>query len=393
MKKKLKIFFIIIISLILTGCIPNLNDIKELNSYKKQAKQNAINYIKDKYGFDIKIKNINIDGYLDPLELDYKNQSTALIKAEANNKNFNIYITGKKESLEGIDDYQTEEIEKDYLSSILNEIQIEPKDYQFEYSVNYANQVNKTNLINEYYDKNNLNEIIKHIKKLNLYFITDINLSTLNLTNYQNNYPNANINLITFKTEKEYKQYKQEYLNEKAYNNDNRLIIYKQSELILKKENLEYYEYNKSNYNNDVYIYTQTNNNIQIQESVENINLDKIKEKIYKDSNLTSKYKNIVIEQITKTYEIPCEDIIHYIYFPLNKKLNSNTIPNMPQTIKEYELIFAYEYIKDNNVLYDLSYNIREFTATSYYHNQHRFLNCNKDYSIKFTILHAKEKD
>lgn len=389
----ISIFLSIILSLTLTGCLPTIEDYKELAAYKKQGKINAKNYIKEKYGFDIKIINTTVSGRTDILSSDFTYGGEVYIKAKANNKTFHIYITGKTESTDGIDDYQTKEIEKDYINLLTNTLKIKPYNYKFEYNNSYPNYLTNTNLIHEYYDKNNLNEIIKNIKFLELYYINNIDLNSLDISTLSKEYNNAKLSIINFKTKNDYLQYKIEYKNDEdncSSSCDNKFIIYKQNELILNNSNTEYYEYNKSHYNNEVYIYSFDKESIPITISNTNMDIEKIKESLY-TSRKKDKYKNKTIKQITNTYSIPCEDTMFYIFFPIIKK--NNTYSNLIQQIDEFELIFAYEYYRNDILTYDYEENIREFTANSYYYYDKKFIDCSKNQDIKFTLLRATKKD
>ena len=90
-----------------------MENVEELGS------QNAINYIKDKYGISAEIENIEIckdreEGNSFPPPNGY-----VLLSMRYRDKSFTVQINGENETLEGIDDFQYELITAD-AKNILN---------------------------------------------------------------------------------------------------------------------------------------------------------------------------------------------------------------------------------------------------------------------------------
>lgn len=85
--------------------------------YKKQAKVNAVNYIKEKYGFEATVKSVQVQrlGELDPFP-----GSAVFVTMEWADDEFVVRIAGDKETSEGFDNYQQEEI----LSALRDEVDI-----------------------------------------------------------------------------------------------------------------------------------------------------------------------------------------------------------------------------------------------------------------------------
>ena len=152
-----------------TSCFYS-NEEKELvKKYEEQAKINAVKYVKSKYGYDAKVisakaaKNTNS---ISPIP-NYTPTGYVYVKLKVNKKEFYVYITGEQESIDGKDNYQQDEIEKDLLELLKTNIGISPYNYSVEYpnSTIYNNTEN-SNLIKEYYNKNNLSDVLQYIKKI-----------------------------------------------------------------------------------------------------------------------------------------------------------------------------------------------------------------------------------
>ena len=297
MKKYLLLFLII---LLITGCYSK-EDKKLVKQYKEQGKINAINYVKEKYGFDAKIKSIKAEKKCDEKDGCFLSRPSGnvIVKMNYNKKTFNVYVTGINESNEATDDYQLDDIKNDIIELLKTSINLELYDYKLNLN---------SNGIKELYD-NNLNDMSKYIDSIDLYYIGENNLDSINTTNITNFLQSSDgtINIINFKDKEKCDGYKNTKFDKKEF-----LLVYKESELILNKNSRNFYKYDKfTTYNDEVYVYSPTTNNrFDIAES----KLDDIKnyKKLYEDLN----YKKIT--QISKAFEINRPREILYVYF--NKK-------------------------------------------------------------------------
>ena len=118
--KKTFLFSLLFVSLILvlSGCFETKEEKVKRKEYSKQASTNAVNYVKNKYGFTPKVVSTNCTFDSSDMFLSNCNDTTNVI-LEYNGKKFHVFIDGSKESTEGKDNYQYDEIVNDLLEARL----------------------------------------------------------------------------------------------------------------------------------------------------------------------------------------------------------------------------------------------------------------------------------
>ena len=210
MKRKiiLSLVCMLFVLTLLTGCATSKEEKEKRNKYFKQAKENAISYIEQKYGFTPTIKNAkctfdNSDNFSSNCN------ETIRVIAEYNNRNFEILIDGSTTSGIGADNYQYEDIAND-LIKILSSDYNTPNNYKFYYGYD------DLGIINAYYNGTNLEEIFnnKDLKSDEYLqaFIGYINKD--NFENLQNKLNNSKYNIfsklyiINYNSSKSYKKMK-----------------------------------------------------------------------------------------------------------------------------------------------------------------------------------------
>ena len=128
--------------------------------YKKQAKVNAVNYIKEKYGFEATVKSLQVPrlGEFDPFP-----DNDVFVRMEWEGVEFNVRIAGDEETSEGFDNYQQEEI----LSALKNEVDtltgIDSEDVFAVYGDYMEYEVGKKSwngLVAPYFTGENLREVL-----------------------------------------------------------------------------------------------------------------------------------------------------------------------------------------------------------------------------------------
>ena len=361
----MKKYFILILTIILlSGCYSNENK-KLAKQYKKQGEINAINYIKEKYGIDAKVKKVKE-------EVECNNSWNCMqanptgnvtVKMISNKKEFNVYVTGTEESNDASDDYQIDNIKEDIIQHLKDNISLELYDYDISFNTKY---------IKELYS-DNINVMAKYIDDIELYYIEkNLNSIDLNSLNSFLQEYDGNINLINFKEEDSCNNYKKNKLQKKQF-----LIIYKDSELILNKYNRNFYNYNKfTTYNNEIYIYyPTTDNKFEISES----KLDDIKnyKKLYSDLN----YKKIT--QISNAFEINRPREILYLYFPKNSiknKYKDKIFIASECYVKGVKKYFINSYFHDHT-------GIRIDDIGLYYVEEENFSICDANTKVAFALI------
>ena len=369
LKKSKYIIIILIILFLLTGCYSS--EEKELaKQYRKQGKINAINYVRKKYGFNAKVKSVkeeNNCSSLLPIP-DCTPNGDVVVELNANKKDFFVYVTGKEESVDAYDDYQINDIEKELIDYLKNNIPINLYDYKLSFEKG----------IKEYYD-NNLEVMLPYITELELYYVGENNLNELNLNTIQNffqTYKNS-LYLINFKTKKKCDDYKNAKIKNTSISSPDMKNIYKDSTLDLFHGQRRFYKYdNISNYKKEVYVYSPSDDNSYVISSSYLDNLNNYK-KLYEDLD------DKKLEQVTNAYSIPYVSSYLYIYFPKNK-VKAKDRDNIFY-VSECYVNGKKKYYIDK--YYGLDSNIKIGSVGNYYIVQDRYSHCDKDSQIIFSLI------
>lgn len=368
-KKKLYdlLLIIVMLSFLLTGCYSS-EDRKLAEQYRKQGEINAVNYIKEKYGFDAKVISVEEGKNGSALwgGLDTTPNGRVYVRFKANEKEFLVYTVGYAETLEASDDYQMDIIENDFIEFFKNNISLDLYDYKLEFE--YGG-------IKEYYD-NNLEVILPYITNLELYYIGENNLSSLDLEKIENLLQEhyGKVTLISFENKEKCNAYKNAEFENLYLTNADMKNIYKDNELEFYQNKKTFYKYdNISNFEDEVYVYAHSDNN-SYKISKSNIENLKYYQKSYSD------LKDKKIEQITNAYSIPHSTEPLYIYFPKDK-VNA----------KENEKIFFIsEYYINGEKIYDMqayTYNGIVGSVGDYYMTLENFSHCDADSDVVFALV------
>lgn len=368
-KKKLYdlLLIIVMLSFLLTGCYSS-EDRKLAEQYRKQGEINAVNYIKEKYGFDAKVISVEEGKNGSALwgGLDTTPNGRVYVRFKANEKEFLVYTVGDAETLEASDDYQMDIIENDFIEFFKNNISLDLYDYKLEFE--YGG-------IKEYYD-NNLEVILPYITNLELYYIGENNLSSLDLEKIENLLQEhyGKVTLISFENKEKCNAYKNAEFENLSLTNADMKNIYKDNELEFYQNKKTFYKYdNISNFEDEVYVYAHSDNN-SYKISKSNIENLKYYQKSYSD------LKDKKIEQITNAYSIPHSTEPLYIYFPKDK-VNA----------KENEKIFFIsEYYINGEKKYDMqayTYNGIVGSVGDYYMTLENFSHCDADSDVVFALV------
>lgn len=162
--------------MMLAGCY-SLSDVNEMAQYRKQGMKNAVNYIEDKYGFKAKITNVTVNTIEEDTQFGdsvYVDEYV-YVDMEYEGKEFVVYINGLRETIEGYDNYQEEQITEEICRRIEGLV---GKEKVLDVQCGYGTS---ENFVNAYYDGSNLHEIFGDIGWLNrtVISIVDTNIEKL----------------------------------------------------------------------------------------------------------------------------------------------------------------------------------------------------------------------
>ena len=150
-------------SLLLTGCISE-EDRQQAAKWREQAEKNAVEYVKDKYGFDAQVlssETQKVEGLFSATLT-----SKTLVKLEYEGKEFGVLSYGEDEYMDkASDNYQKDIIVESYKEEVCKLFEVEPDNFEVVGGENFSSQsVNGDEFydmyFHEYFDGENLEEVL-----------------------------------------------------------------------------------------------------------------------------------------------------------------------------------------------------------------------------------------
>ena len=156
----------IILALIMvtvTGCDYTLEEKREMKRYEKQGRENAKNYIREKYGIDAKITEINCEKYSSSPVPDFFPAPTGnvFVKMKYKGADFLVAISGQKKNTDGLDNYQFQEIATAFAQEMYNITGLHAESAYVCYGEYGTVKDEKNGMIHTFYDGENLAEVLQ----------------------------------------------------------------------------------------------------------------------------------------------------------------------------------------------------------------------------------------
>lgn len=178
LKKSVTIGLILLMPVVFTACYSK-EERALVREYKKQAEINAVDYVKDKYGFTATVKSASVQqggNWFDTL--DPFPTKVVFVTMKYGGEEFTVKTFGDRPTAEGFDNYQQEEIlaalkeELDTLTGVVSEDVFVAYGDEMAYNVTEAD---RNGLVAQYFDGKNLKEIFtgNHVT-------TDVSTSYIN---------------------------------------------------------------------------------------------------------------------------------------------------------------------------------------------------------------------
>ena len=163
---KRKAVYWILLALIMatvTGCGYTLEEKREMKRYEKQGRENAKNYIREKYGIDAKITEINCEKYSSSPVPDFSPSPTGnvFVKMKYKGTEFSVAISGQKKNTDGLDNYQFQEIATAFAQEMYNITGLHAESAYICYGEYGTVKDEKNGMIHTFYDGGNLAEILQ----------------------------------------------------------------------------------------------------------------------------------------------------------------------------------------------------------------------------------------
>ena len=163
---KRKVVYWILLALIMvtvTGCGYTLEEKREMKRYEKQGRENAKNYIREKYGIDAKITEINCEKYSSSPVPDFFPSPTGnvFVKMKYKGAEFLVAISGQKKNTDGLDNYQFQEIATAFAQEMYNITGLHAESAYVCYGEYGTVKDEKNGMIHTFYDGENLAEVLQ----------------------------------------------------------------------------------------------------------------------------------------------------------------------------------------------------------------------------------------
>lgn len=165
MGKRKAVYWILLalIMVTVTGCGYTLEEKREMKRYEKQGRENAKNYIREKYGIDAKITEINCEKYSSSPVPDFFPAPTGnvFVKMKYKGADFLVAISGQKKNMDGLDNYQFQEIATAFAQEMYNITGLHAESAYVCYGEYGTVKDEKNGMIHTFYDGENLAEVLQ----------------------------------------------------------------------------------------------------------------------------------------------------------------------------------------------------------------------------------------
>ena len=165
MGKRKAVYWILLalIMVTVTGCGYTLDEKREMKRYEKQGRENAKNYIREKYGIDAKITEINCEKYSSSPVPDFFPAPTGnvFVKMKYKGADFLVAISGQKKNTDGLDNYQFQEIATAFAQEMYNITGLHAESAYVCYGEYGTVKDEKNGMIHTFYDGENLAEVLQ----------------------------------------------------------------------------------------------------------------------------------------------------------------------------------------------------------------------------------------
>lgn len=165
MGKRKAVYWILLalIMVTVTGCGYTLEEKREMKRYEKQGRGNAKNYIREKYGIDAKITEINCEKYSSSPVPDFFPSPTGnvFVKMKYKGADFFVAISGQKKNTDGLDNYQFQEIATAFAQEMYNITGLHAESAYVCYGEYGTVKDEKNGMIHTFYDGENLAEVLQ----------------------------------------------------------------------------------------------------------------------------------------------------------------------------------------------------------------------------------------
>ena len=209
--KKLVATCVMLGLIFLTGCGYSAEEKAQRRAYEKQAKENAVEYVKQKYGFEPIGKSAYCkNASSGPIPNISPNPSgDVYVTLQYDKTVFSVYIAGDEETTDGIDNYQLSEVTEaveDYLKTLTDS---SAEEISLCYGAFLSNSITRdgNGMVETYFDGTNLKEVLTENKlRIALSYI-DADLSEVNTEEMKQTLGEGAYLLMSYRSLDDYENY------------------------------------------------------------------------------------------------------------------------------------------------------------------------------------------
>ncbi len=153
----------LLLSLFLTACGYSAEERRAMEQYEEQGKINALQYIREKYGFEADVVDVTCEkGGGSAMDFTPPPTGDVLVTLEKDGKTFSVFIAGNVLTSEGMDNYQLKEIQSALQEKLeqVAELDVETLFLCYGYYGVKPSDTKKNGIIPGYYDGGNLAEVM-----------------------------------------------------------------------------------------------------------------------------------------------------------------------------------------------------------------------------------------
>ncbi len=207
-RKRLFFLLSIIMCVFFSGCGYSREEKAQMKEYEKQASENAVNYISDKYGFEARV----IETECEKLEhftfLDFWPGATGdvLVHMQYEGQEFLVFISGTEQTKEGMDNYQIEQVEQ-AIKEQANELTgFSAQEIKFKYGSSCRGRMdlNKNGLVHTYYDGTNLSHVLSENDCQIVYSCIDENLASIDTKTVKEVFGDGEMLFVSYRSDDDF---------------------------------------------------------------------------------------------------------------------------------------------------------------------------------------------
>lgn len=155
--------FLVFLMAAMAGCGYTKEEKEEIRRYEKQGRENAEDYIKEKYGIDAEVREVTCEKYNSGPVPDFFPSPTGnvFVKMEYQGADFSVTISGADRNTEGLDNYQFQEMVAAFTQEVYDIAGRSAENTFLCYGEYGTVKEERNGMIHTFYDGENLAEILR----------------------------------------------------------------------------------------------------------------------------------------------------------------------------------------------------------------------------------------